>query len=274
MPKADRSTQTNYARVQKLDEEILDLEYMYQRELAREREVGKTMFLMSRGFKYRLDKLREARKLLRQAISNAPTIRANYIKILSERNAAVQDARDELGSLEVQLKDLMVSALMQATDEKVADIAILQSAIKSQKMFILHKENAVNNWIKRESLTQARKSKIRTDIALDAYVQTCPEEGLEIAPEDKVYTREQWDINNNPITRSKAWNAPKETGIPFELINGGPNDMPDGSMNIDLYPDTMPAGEENANEFRAIADARKEILPPSEQRTIMILDDE
>ena len=72
-------------KLMRMDEDILNLEYLYTRELMREQELNKKNLLMSRGFKYRLDNLKRARNKLKQAISHAPTKRMNYAATLAEK---------------------------------------------------------------------------------------------------------------------------------------------------------------------------------------------
>ena len=140
---------SNLQKLMRIDEELMDLEYLYTRELMREKEINKTTFLASRGFKYRIDNLRAVRARLRSIMVQAPTKKMNFIKTLADKRALVVEAEEELKVLQKQYAELMTRVLVTRDDSLAQQAIDLAYEIKVQQRRIKVKENAVDRCLER-----------------------------------------------------------------------------------------------------------------------------
>lgn len=150
---------TDQKRLIKLDEQIIDLEYLFTRELMREEELNKHTLLLSRGLKHRIDKLRSARAMLRKKISKAPTYSASYHAVLAERKEELRVHEDELSRLKKDYETAMARMLFDKSEENATEVIELSRAIKSQKTRTLNKERAVQNWMRRITVVKIPESR-------------------------------------------------------------------------------------------------------------------
>jgi hypothetical protein len=152
---------TDAQRLARIDEEILDLEYLYTRELMREKELNKRNLLASNGFKYRIENLRRARAKFRLAMKQAPTKRMNYATTLAEKKNKLIEAEEELEYMNKQYKDLMVKVLLTRDDTLAHEAMDLASELKSQRMRVISHDRAVKQFIERGFLVQERELRAR-----------------------------------------------------------------------------------------------------------------
>lgn len=144
-------------RLAQIDEQILDVQYIYQRELDREAEFEpeRRHLLASRGFKYRLDKLYAQRAALRKNMCNAPTKAMNYAMEFSNRKSALENAREHLADAskkyEAKLQQIVVLGL--AIDSEL-ELKCLRREIGAMRSLVSAKERAMNNWIDKASRSE------------------------------------------------------------------------------------------------------------------------
>jgi wyosine [tRNA(Phe)-imidazoG37] synthetase (radical SAM superfamily) len=130
-------------RLAKMDEQIMELEYLYTREVMREKELNKRNLLVSNGYKYRIDNLRRARARLKASIVSAPTKRMLFSITLAEKKAKVEEATQELEYLKKSYQNLMAQVML-TKDDNIAQQALdLASEIKKQQARINGYERAV-----------------------------------------------------------------------------------------------------------------------------------
>lgn len=150
----------NRQKLMRIDEQILNLEYLYQRELLREAELGKRNLLLSKGFKYRLDSLYKARTTLIKATGMNASKELNYTLVLAERKAAVDEAEQELEVLKQQQVNAGANALLHRSEYYVNEMKDLNKEIIRQEARIRNKKRALNNWIDKAGNVTTNERKI------------------------------------------------------------------------------------------------------------------
>lgn len=141
----------------KMDGEILELKYLYERELKEEIMQEKSMFLCSRGIKHRLDKVIKARNLLCANMKNAMNSTHTFTLELAMRKDAVRKAEEALKYLHKDINDaatLLATLQLGGSDSALAENASfhykrLCRELPIAERRIRDKERAVNNWLER-----------------------------------------------------------------------------------------------------------------------------
>jgi hypothetical protein len=146
-------------RLLRLDERIVDLEYLYQRELMREQELNKRTLLMSRGFKYRIENLRKAREKLRKSMSRAPSQEMRSMMILAEKKHALEEAQKELEYLKNGYKNLMTQVMV-TKDDYIAQQALdMASEVRKQQSRVSGYELSVTRYLERSSTKETPRAR-------------------------------------------------------------------------------------------------------------------
>lgn len=137
-------------RLARIDEQIIDIQYLYQRELDREAELcpERRSLLASRGFKYRLDNLYKQRAAARKFIGTAPTKAMNYATELSRRNTEYADACAELEKRTQLYKDRLAAVMLVGMDiDSQLELKGMSRAIGAARSIVSSKNRAVDNWL-------------------------------------------------------------------------------------------------------------------------------
>ena len=141
-------------RIAAIDAQIIDVQYLYQRELDREAEFTPTQrhLLASRGFKYRLDNLYAQRRVLRQFVSTAPTRAENYAVEMSRRNTEYLEACDDLERTKKVYTDTLTRTVVSGLSiDAELELKCLRREIGAKKSIVASKNRAVDNWTKKGS---------------------------------------------------------------------------------------------------------------------------
>jgi hypothetical protein len=212
---------SDITRLARIDEQLLELEYLYTRELMREKELNKKNLLTSNGFKYRIDNLRRARQKLKQAMVQAPTKRMNYSYILASKKNKVIEAEAELEYIEGKYVEVMAKLMINKDDNTAQEALDLAAEIKVQQRRIKKYEDAVTRFIEHGSLLQERKVHSR--------------EALNYNPEKDAKRILQESKNSKPTIESILGNDPNWnlSGKPPEN-NAGDLLMPKQRVVIDF----------------------------------------
>lgn len=134
-------------RLFKIDAEIIDLRYLYEREKMREIEIGKSTLLMSRVFRNRLDAAVRVRTKLAKAMKDNPTQRKTYEIELQRRLEARETAYDEMNRLSGQLRELTNTLTMLPNDAyTLSEFNRLAHEVPIQKRRIAACERSYNSW--------------------------------------------------------------------------------------------------------------------------------
>lgn len=182
-------------RLARIDGEILDLEYLYTREIMREQEIGKKNLLVSNGYKYRLENLKRARARLREQIVQAPTKKMNYAILLAERKEKLSEAETELEYMNKQYTELMTKVLVTRDDALAQDALSLAEEIKKQRMRVVAFDRAVTQFIER--------SFIKTQRTPRKELEYNPEEDTRLVEKEPPRTIESL-LGNDPLLESKS----------------------------------------------------------------------
>lgn len=151
------ATTRDQQRLMKIDGEIMELKYLYEREVAEEIRTDKSMFLCSRGIRHRLDKMIKARNLLCANMKGAMNSSHTFTLELAVRKEAVRETEDDLARLHVEINDaatLLATLKLGGTDSKHADNAAFHYKSLCRELPVAErrvrdKERAVNNWLER-----------------------------------------------------------------------------------------------------------------------------
>ena len=138
------------SRLARIDEQIIDVQYLYQRELDREAELQpeRRHLLASRGFKYRLDGLYSQRALLRKTTASAPTKAMNYYAELSRRKTVYEDTLAAYEDAKKVYMDKIANiAIIGLNLDNELDLKCMRREIGAMKSLVSSKNRAVNNWI-------------------------------------------------------------------------------------------------------------------------------
>jgi len=139
---------SNKTRLAKLDGQILDLQYLYQRELDREATLPSKTLLASKGFKYRLDNLYKQRDTLRAFTRNAPSLAQTYAEELSRRNTELDLAEAAYKASEKRYTNKLNEIIMQGiTLDNELELKCLHRDMGAARSLFRTKERSVNNWI-------------------------------------------------------------------------------------------------------------------------------
>lgn len=219
MPISDRT------RLTRIDEEILNLEYLYTRELMREQELNKKNLLLSHGFKYRLDNLKRARAKLCSYMVTAPTIKMNYTQTIADKKNEVVEAEEELDQLKKEYVQIMANVLVSKDDNTAQRAIDLAYEIKVQQRRIKTKEDAVMRFITRGSLVQERKvtpQQARSynpekDKELSDYAYTLPP-GYDEQPRLASNEAKEVKTVESVLGRNLNWDKKAENNATLDLI--------------------------------------------------------
>jgi hypothetical protein len=210
------SVSRDMQRLMQLDAKILDLEYLYTRELMREQELGKTTLLMSRVFKNRIVLIQRARTKLAQAMQNNPNRRKTYQMELTIRKDELDEAREELDKLEKQIGALGLQGGLSGSEYEASEMRRLSREIPVQKRRIASKLRAYENWAKKDSMVPVRQTRSRIPKGYDA------EEDAKAIHGDMPYDPEILKGINKTLT-------------PKDILGKNPNwDKPENNATLDL----------------------------------------
>lgn len=145
-------------RLFKIDAEIIDLRYLYEREKMREIELGKTTLLMSRAFKNRLEVAVRVRTKLAKAMQDNPSQRKTYEIELQRRLEARENAYADMQKLELQVQELGLALLINPADEyKREELRFAMHEIPIQKRRIKACERSYMHWAGKEESVKVSK---------------------------------------------------------------------------------------------------------------------
>jgi hypothetical protein len=198
---------SNKTRLAKLDGQILDLQYLYQRELDREATLPSKTLLASKGFKYRLDNLYKQRDTLRAFTRNAPSLAQTYAEELSRRNTAVDIAETAYKIAEKKyiskIEEITLSGL---TPDNELDLKILRRDMGAARSLFRTKERSVSNWLaKGANPDRAINKRILTSENLGKVGR--PRTKLPTHAEPPAYMREEFGDLLNAIKNHHGDNA-------------------------------------------------------------------
>jgi hypothetical protein len=150
----------NKQKLMRMDEQILNLEYLYERELLREKELSKHTLLLSRGFRFRLENLYKARQVFVKATGSKVTNEMNYAMTLAERQEAYDDACDELEHLRESHEKAAALVLIQKSDVASNNYLDLGREIIKQEARVRNKRRALDNWINKQGMLATQEKKL------------------------------------------------------------------------------------------------------------------
>lgn len=202
-------------RIMKIDAEILEMQYLYVRELERERELNKHTLLLSRGFKNRIDVMRRSRNHLMKLMKDKPSQTKTYNLELTKRKEELEDAYTDMRGLEKDLKNKSIELLVHYSDEKAAEFRDVSSEIKKQRTRISNKERALENWAKKSELVPERQTRNRLPKEYDVNKDIDAIYGQ--LPIDA--TIEQAAKNyQNPLEHTEGWNRKVVNNASIDLL--------------------------------------------------------
>lgn len=130
----------------KIDSELLEAECEYDALLVSEAESGRTVLLMSKTYKRKIERLRTMRSNLMRSISDKLDRKQTYSMILTERKIAVDIAQQEVNRIEMDIVALGANAAVLARPLG-EEFKILKKALASATTALANKERAVTNWL-------------------------------------------------------------------------------------------------------------------------------
>lgn len=138
-------------RLIKMDVEILELRYLYEREVMKEIELNKHNLLLSRGFKHRLDKTVKARAILANSMKDRMSSKASFAITYAERKLAMDEAQMQVDqimkTLANKFQDIKTaSALKFDTSLMQYELKVLTKDLNGARTVLRNKERALVNW--------------------------------------------------------------------------------------------------------------------------------
>jgi hypothetical protein len=162
----------NKQKLMRIDEQILNLEYLYERELLRECELNKHTLLLSKGFRYRLDNLYKARQMLVKNMGVSATREMNYKMTLAERQTSYDDAIAELDRLKTQQINATAEMLFHQTDYYKQQYTEINKEIIKQEARIRNKKRALDNWVDKAGNVQTTERKLPVQMDAEEIANT------------------------------------------------------------------------------------------------------
>lgn len=237
----------------KIDLEISDLKYLYERELRTEALEDKHMFLYSRAILNRMDNMIKARNMLALSMRSAKNTKQTYYLELQYRKEAVEAAQRDLAEVNTQYEEAVQAMVVSQSENNKAQMLMYQREIPRQQRRIRDKERAVQNWLERgeekcqkisnnklpklynaikdaESLYgQMPKDELR-DSALSRYNTSAPrteqdviaKAAMEYAANPDSFT-EAKDIDYYAASKGMIMDAPKRESRANEVVVSEPN---------------------------------------------------
>lgn len=149
------------ARLMKLDAEILDLRYLYERERMREIDMGKRTLLLSHAFKNRLDAAIRARNRFAGAMKIKLTQRTSFAIVSVQKKEEYENAVKELEILNSNMRNIAAGLLINPgnPDEEFKFKEICHE-ISIQKRRVVMRERSYMNWLKKDQYLPIHKYKI------------------------------------------------------------------------------------------------------------------
>lgn len=156
-------------RILKIDSELLEAECEYDALLVEEAESGRTMLLISKTYKRKIERLRTMRNNLMRSISDKLDRKQTYSMILTERKIAVDIAQQEVDKIKQDIVQLGANAAILARPLG-EEFNILKKALASATTVLANKERAVTNWLaKSEHDMGSREYKPRSTTMKSSY---------------------------------------------------------------------------------------------------------
>lgn len=211
-------------RLVAMDAQILELKYLYEREVQREIVLDKHTLLLSRGFKYRIEKLERARRILAASMETRFSKEATYQVELAIRKNNLLEEEEELERLRKEITRLATEMVTNPTEQLIYEFKELTREIPRQNMRIRNKKRALNNWLLADSCRISNES-TRVSKAYNAEKDADKIHGA-LGNNDIVATaiahREEVAKYENPLEADPRWETKpsnKETQIPFNLLD-------------------------------------------------------
>lgn len=204
--------------------QIEEVEYLYNRETMRERELNKHTLLLSRGYKYRLDKLYAARSALRKLVGRAPTKEMNFARILREREIALEDAKEDLQKLTLEHTSKGVEMLLHNQDpHKLLDFTLLSKEIITQKNRVRGRQRSLDSWIATGASTKPRNYRDAKTPEADAkFINRFG------AKDSDSTNRIGMSINDTALARDINWTPVTDAMTSaIDMLNAGPATKPE-----------------------------------------------
>lgn len=208
-------------RIVKMDVAIMELRYLYERELQHEIMVDKHQLLMSRGIKYRIDKLVSARAQLQSSMKSRMTKSNTYAVELAQRKEAVDNAQKQvdeiISKLASKLHELqqMEAVGVKPTEAQVYEYKYLIRDLPKARMTLVNKERALTNWLVDGQIHALRMSKDKLP------KQYNPEEDAVAfygpAPDDEI-AQAALAHSSFDITQVPDYNKKPENSATLELL--------------------------------------------------------
>ena len=157
-------------RVLQYDEEIAELEYLLSRELDREATGDSHLFLASRAFQYKLERLRSIRARYIRMCGNAANKQQRYSMIAAQKRAAIANAELEYKDMLVKYTLATNNVLIRKDANVDEDLRIIRSLLAQKKRQITACSNALQRWlsISPASVPAAMPTRDDEDLILDS----------------------------------------------------------------------------------------------------------
>lgn len=138
--------QRDVVKLLSIDEKLLELETEIEAALVDEADRNKSTLLLSKGLKYKYDKLQKMRTNLVKNASTRMSRAQTYSLILEERKREVVKAENEVKAIELAIVQVGALAITTKT-ALIEDFGIFTAGLKRAKNYLMHKNRALENWL-------------------------------------------------------------------------------------------------------------------------------
>lgn len=138
--------QRDVIKLLSIDEKLLELEVEIETTLVDEAARNKGTLLLSKGLKYKYDKLQKMRTNLVRNASTRMSRAQTYSLILEQRKREVIKAENEVKAIELAIVQIGALAITTKT-ALTEDFGIFTAELKRTKNYLMHKNRALDNWL-------------------------------------------------------------------------------------------------------------------------------
>lgn len=215
------------ARFIKIDAEMIEVEYEYNKALEYEQETGKKTLLRSKTLKYKYSQLQRMRANLERSVSGRISRTQTYSAMLEDRKIAVLEAQAEVDYIENNIAQLGARALVMPKNLEIQlEFGVQRAALRSAKIILGNKERAVMNWLRKseQSLPIPRIDRMKSNYG------KWKEELKE-----KVKAQDNRDDIDFTLRVEPVEINPNVTNVPFDLLASSPkydviDEIPDSAI--------------------------------------------
>lgn len=181
-------------RLLKIDTQLLEVEEQIAAAQESERGASRAYFAPSKALRYKHARLSKMRMNLIRSVNDKLTRRETYDMILNERKLAVIAAENQIINTERDIVALMGTIAFGDTESKLEQLKTLRRVLASQKMILVAKERAVQNWLAKDSDSLPIK---RSNTLISTY-EVLKEELKEKIVKQDIYKQQNFELNISP----------------------------------------------------------------------------